>query len=289
MNNQQTQPSTKNIVASNWKKWLLIFWGYTLLVILWGAWVRISHSGNGCGDHWPLCAGEVIPDFVEQKTIVEYLHRLMSGSYGLMVLFIFFKLKNHPLKQVKLCNWGLLLLTISEALLGALLVKLELVHLNDSYLRLFYMSLHQLNSFALAGVTILLAFSLTHQIKWSFIKKWAPYFLIVGVTGAIAALSTTLFPTISLWDGILKDFQSDSHPFIKLRILHPLLAILIMTGLMSYFYQKNKTQLALEILLAMLVGVITLVTLSPLPLKVAHLAIAHYLWARYLYELVIKD
>ena len=32
-----------------------------LLVIVWGAYVRASFSGDGCGDHWPLCNGQVIP------------------------------------------------------------------------------------------------------------------------------------------------------------------------------------------------------------------------------------
>jgi len=50
-------------------------WGvlaYSILVILWGAYVRISFSGDGCGDHWPLCHGEVIPTAPSVKTLIEF-------------------------------------------------------------------------------------------------------------------------------------------------------------------------------------------------------------------------
>ena len=39
--------------------WFAVF--YNVLVILWGALVRASGSGAGCGNHWPLCNGQVIP------------------------------------------------------------------------------------------------------------------------------------------------------------------------------------------------------------------------------------
>ena len=37
------------------------FWAYLVFVILFGAWVRITHSGAGCGAHWPTCNGDIIP------------------------------------------------------------------------------------------------------------------------------------------------------------------------------------------------------------------------------------
>lgn len=263
------------------KNLFLALWIYTLLVILWGAWVRISHSGDGCGDHWPLCTGEIIPDFKQTKTIVEYFHRLMSGAYGLFVLYLFFKFKKSTTPHFKKLLYAVLLLTTSEALLGALLVKLELVSVNDSFLRLLFMSLHQLNSFALTAVCYLLY--KCSDLKNTFKpNKMAILFIVVSVTGAIAALSTTLFPTQSLWQGIMSDFQVHSHPFIRLRILHPLLALSIMSYFIYYFYSKNNHRFALEILFAVFVGLVTLVSLSPLYLKLSHLLIAHLLWSRFI-------
>ena len=56
-------------------------------IILWGAWVRLSGSGAGCGDHWPLCNGEVIPLAPSLKTLIEYVHRLTSGIFGILLLY----------------------------------------------------------------------------------------------------------------------------------------------------------------------------------------------------------
>lgn len=263
------------------QKLLLAFWVYTLIVIFWGAWVRISHSGDGCGDHWPLCQAEFIPDLTEKKTFIEYFHRLMTGAYGIIVFFIFFKLRNHARELVRKLNFWLLVLMITEALIGALLVKLSLVTVNDSYMRLLFMILHQLNSFMLTGVTYLLFKSINPDFNFKPSKKLV-LFLVVSVTGAIAALSVTLFPSISLLQGIIDDFSHDSHIFIKLRVVHPFLAVTIMSGFMVWLFMKNQTRFALEILFAMFIGVITLVTLSPVGLKIAHLGIAHVLWARFL-------
>ena len=52
---------------------------FTILSILWGAWVRISGSGNGCGSSWPLCGGVIIPEAEHKKTWIEFIHRLMTG------------------------------------------------------------------------------------------------------------------------------------------------------------------------------------------------------------------
>ena len=284
-----------NKIQNRWKKALFLFWIYTLIVILWGAWVRISHSGDGCGNHWPLCGGEFIPTEGLHKTWIEYTHRLMSGSYGLIVIYIFFKIK----KIKSFSSWSkklsiaLLILMITEALLGAILVKGQLVTVNDSFTRLLVMSFHQLNSFILTGVTYLLyrsfvedsieqnrnfqPFILLKKHKWLLVA-----FLLLPITGAIAALSSTLFPTISVLQGILDDFSQNSHLFIRLRVLHPLLALSIASGFMIWCFMQNRQRLAFEFLGALLIGVITLATLSPVYLKLSHLLIAHWLWARVL-------
>ncbi|AGH95628.1 COX15/CtaA family protein [Pseudobdellovibrio exovorus] len=271
-----------------WSRFLFWLWIYTLLVILWGAWVRISHSGDGCGDHWPLCGGEFIPDFTEKKTWVEYSHRMMSGLYGLIVIFVFFKLRGHFSTAVRRLNALLLIFMTSEALLGALLVKGQLVTVNDSISRLFVMSLHQINSFMLTGVTFLLYVVLKQ--KFEKIRLQQPILLVLFIalplTGAIASLSTTLFPSISLWQGILQDFSSDTHLFVKLRVLHPLIASIISVTFIVWCFHKNLSRLALEFLFAFAIGVVTLLTLSPIPLKLAHLFIAHALWGRLLHTLV---
>lgn len=267
---------------------LYFLWIYTLLAILWGAWVRISHSGDGCGDHWPLCGGAYIPDFTQQKTWIEYTHRMMSGIYGILVITVFFMFRKSPSAPIRKFNWILLLLMFSEALLGAALVKGQLVTLDDSVLRLFTMSLHQINSFMLTGVTYL--FYLLNKENRTQLTFNNYYLLILfgilPLTGAAAALSGTLFPSISLLQGILQDFSGDTHLFVRLRIIHPLMALLISALIMSWCMAKNLNRLAFEFMIAVAVGVITLMTLSPAYLKLTHLLIAHLLWARLIYTLV---
>ena len=274
-------------------KVLFYFWLYTLAVILWGAWVRISHSGDGCGNHWPLCSGDFIPNFSQKKTWIEYTHRLMTGFYGIAVVLIFLKIKTTITDIfIKKLGWWFLGLMISEALLGALLVKGELVTTNDSISRLIVMIFHQLNSFLLTGTTFLLYLAVNKKkadtLSSVKIESYTPIllFLLLAISGAIAALSVTLFPSISVWNGILDDFSKDSHLFIKLRILHPLLASVIGTGFVTWLFSKNHSRIAIEFLIALGIGVITILTLSPLPLKLVHLLIAHLLWARLIYLLV---
>lgn len=275
-------------MKTSWPRLLYILWLYTLIVILWGAWVRISHSGDGCGDHWPLCGGDFIPDLTQKKTWIEYSHRLMSGFYGLVVIFIFLKLRKNTTALVRKFSWILLLLMCAEALLGAVLVKGQLVTLNDSIMRLLTMALHQLNSFLLTGATFL--FYLVLKKPSAELKIANSYllvlFAILPLTGAVAALSTTLFPSVSLWQGIIQDISGETHLFVKLRVLHPLFASLIATVFIVWCYSRNLNRLAAEFLIAMLVGVVTLLTLSPAYLKLTHLLIAHLLWARLLHTLV---
>lgn len=275
-------------------QWLYLFWIYTLLVIAWGAWVRISHSGNGCGDHWPLCHGDIVPDLQNKKTLVEYSHRLMSGAYGLIVFWIFYYFRKYAANsQQKKISLYLLIFMIIEALLGALLVKQNLVTVNDSIFRLVAMSLHQLNSFLLTGVTYLLYLS-TKQTLNIRMTKLNVGFLILAVSGAIASLAATLFPSTSIWEGIMQDFSHDSHLFIRLRVIHPVLAVVLVSSVI-YCLQtrvknsKETSRLVLSLFVAMLVGIITLMTLSPTWLKITHLMLAHFIWAALLkYQLFGK-
>src|ERR1043165_6000488 len=51
----------------------------TVVVIVWGAVVRATGSGAGCGSHWPLCNGVVVPIAPRAATVIEFVHRLTSG------------------------------------------------------------------------------------------------------------------------------------------------------------------------------------------------------------------
>ena len=46
--------------------------GYNLAVILWGAYVRATGSGAGCGSHWPLCNGTIVQPSPTTATLIEF-------------------------------------------------------------------------------------------------------------------------------------------------------------------------------------------------------------------------
>lgn len=268
--------------------WLLF--AYTLLVILWGAWVRISHSGDGCGDSWPLCQGEFIPQADSGKTWVEYSHRAMSGIYGLLVAGLWLAFRRDPDARVRRAAHLTLFFTITEALLGAKLVIFGLVSDNQTWGRTAVMSLHQLNSLALSGSSFVWAYATTRQGLEFRARSalGAILFGVIAVTGAWAALSTTLFPTQDLWEGLVKDFSPESHHLLRLRIMHPLSALLGGGGLAVFLsmkafedsvHRRVHLETAAFILGAILFGVATLFFLAPVWMKLTHLLMAHLLWA----------
>ena len=273
---------------------------YTILVIIWGAWVRISHSGDGCGQHWPLCDGSYIPTAPSQKTLIEYLHRLSSGFYGLFVMglaFATFRIfpRNSAARQIAATTFFLMII---EALLGAALVLKGLVGENATIFRLSVMTLHQMNSLLLTGSTVIFAVvtnparsPLQLSILWKdlFKSAWAwILFMLIPATGAWAALANTLFPSQNLQEGLAKDLSLDSPWILKLRIIHPLLALSLGIYLiLRFFKESEKTTgdaskaslfVAGSLSVALLFGILTLLSLSPVWMKLVHLTIAQLVW-----------
>jgi cytochrome c oxidase assembly protein subunit 15 len=295
-------------IMTRFQKWTQILVLYTILVILWGAWVRISHSGDGCGDTWPLCHGQLIPVAEQKKTWVEFAHRGMSGLFGFFVLGLFFWARKVFPKGHWARRWAALSLffTITEALLGAKLVLFKLVTDNDTPYRAFVMALHLINSLMLTGSLALTAdvagaraWVRKAQSPWTF-EGLKPKrissglvisFLLIGVTGAIAALASTLFPATSLFEGLRADWDTNSHYLVRLRGLHPLFGLLFggsmaLTAWLSIQLQKpeeielkkRSRRFAGAVAVGIVLGISTLLLYSPLVLKLAHLALAHTIW-----------
>ncbi len=285
---------------------------YTLLVILWGAWVRISHSGDGCGDTWPLCQGQVIPNALQKKTWIEYTHRMMSGLYGLFVVYFYWIVRNFFPVGSNVRGYALLTLIfmITEALLGAKLVLFGLVGSNSGLFRTFAMSLHQTNSLLLMGSTAAFVFSFKNQQQTWYPKKIMESFfnenkfllalILVAITGAWAALSTTLFPSLSLLSGFQEDFSQNSHFLLKIRLSHPILALSLIGFFVVSFYKKSLNehipthlrkinfQTSVVGAIALVFGLLTLFFLSPTWMKLSHLALAHILWIMMVRQAVIS-
>lgn len=208
-----------------------------LFIILWGAWVRLSGSGAGCGEHWPLCHGEVIPLEPTIQTIIEFTHRFTSGLFGITVLLqLFFSYrefgKKHPETKA---SWAFLILTIVEALIGAVLVKKGLVVDDSSAMRAWVIGFHLVNTmFLMAALVYCYEFlNLPMGLKrreFPPLQKTMAFiglglFLIVSAFGAITALGNTLFPSPDLVTGFKSDFDPNAPFLIRLRVYHPTFAV----------------------------------------------------------------
>lgn len=217
---------------------LVLFNGIlALFIILWGAWVRLSGSGAGCGEHWPLCHGEVIPLKPSIQTLIEFTHRFTSGLFGITVFFqLFFSYrefgKSHPETKA---SWSFLILTIIEALIGAVLVKKGLVVDDTSAMRAWVIGFHLVNTLLLMAALVFcfqflnLPMGLKKR-EFSRLEKSLAYFglllfLLVSAFGAITALGNTLFPSPDLVAGFKSDFDSSAPFLIRLRVYHPMLAV----------------------------------------------------------------
>jgi cytochrome c oxidase assembly protein subunit 15 len=286
------------IQLSKFSLYVLIF---NILVILWGAYVRASGSGAGCGAHWPLCNGEIIPSTEKIQTLVELSHRLTSGLAFLLVIILFFWVrKSFPKQNIvrKFAAWSLIFMII-EALIGAALVLLKLVGDNDSSHRAAVVGFHLINSFALLAALTLTwssqnksdsshSHELTHKNReWGLTPIYVLIFLfaVVSCFGAITALGDTLFPSTSLQEGFAKDFLSSSHFLIKLRIWHPVLAVI--TSILIWIYcthrlntSFSRTFFSLRALIVaqIIFGFINLLMLAPIWAQLIHLLFACCCW-----------
>lgn len=278
-------------------------WGvlaFNLLVILWGAFVRVTGSGAGCGSHWPLCNGEVIPRAPKIETLIELSHRLTSGIALLLTvaLLIFACRGFEPRHRVRKAAWWSLILILGEAGIGAGLVLLELVADNPSMARAWAMAAHLLN-------TLLLITALTLCAWWAGgrpglhldrqrqpLKTVAAVFLgtgFIAASGAIAALGDTLFPATSLLEELRQDFTSSAHLLKQLRVVHPLIAILVsllILHLMNLVRQQRWPQparrfaniVSLLIFVQIAAGTVNILLLAPAFMQLLHLLLADLLW-----------
>ena len=260
-----------------------------LFIIVWGAWVRLSGSGAGCGEHWPLCNGEVIPLSAGYKTLIEFTHRITSGIYGLTVLFcVWFAKKDFgPKSPVFKWSIAVLIFTIIEALIGAVLVKKGLVDKDTSEIRAFVIALHLANTYLLLSTHAAVEYySINHEKRRGTHNPgfYALFvlFLIVGASGAVTALGNTLFPDTSLIEGMAKDFSQDSPFLIRLRIYHPIAAILLSLGLIWWSRSLKISSRYLGVLTTMVMiaigfGVVNWLLMSPSWAALVHLILGDIL------------
>lgn len=272
-----------------------------LLVIVWGAYVRASFSGDGCGSHWPLCNGEVVPAGAAFKTFVEFTHRATSGIALLLVVWVAWRARKLFPRghRVRRGAAAALFFIIVEALIGAVLVKFGWVARDDSAARAVVMSVHLVNTFLLLAAAVLTAWwaggapGLRLRGQGSMLPLLVvgvSGVMLVAVSGAVTALGDTLFPARTLSEGVRQDFSAGAHFLLRLRALHPALAVVVgcyvvmVASYASNFLRPSERvkryagRLTALFLAQIGVGILNVYLLAPVWLQLVHLALADLFW-----------
>ena len=274
--------------------------GYEVLVVAWGAYVRASGSGAGCGRHWPTCNGEIVPRAPRIETLIELSHRLSSGValIGTLVLLVW-ALRAYPrAHRVRRGAWTTVSLMVVEALIGAALVLFELVAHDASMKRALSISLHLINTFLLLGSTAVTAWWASgggvvrlrgQRSVILAIGIVLCAMLFVGASGAVTALGDTLFPSLSLAAGIAQDFSPGAHLFVRLRAIHPMLAvttaaaIVVSMGFVRSVRPTRAVRILSRVAAALAAaqvgaGILDVLTRAPIWMQIVHLVLADAVW-----------
>jgi heme a synthase len=285
---------------------------FTLAVIVWGAFVRVSGSGAGCGSHWPTCNGEVLPRANSTATVIEFTHRITSSVALLLVVVVLVGTyralpKGHAGRAMA---WASLFFMLTEAAVGAGLVLFEYVAGDTRLARGYWMAAHLVNTFLLVAFMTLTAFFARHdpkegglftrlaesKVSGALIVLSTVGFLVTGVTGAIAALGDTLFPANTFLEGAALDLDPQAHLFLRLRALHPLAAVLT-TMVLLYFSsvvlrletsrsaRRAARLLGTAVVAQIGVGVVNLLLAAPAALQLLHLLVADLAWMAFVWTL----
>jgi heme a synthase len=275
---------------------------YTIGVILWGAYVRATGSGAGCGSHWPLCNGEVVPRAPTIETLIEYSHRLTSGLALIAVVVLLVWTwracaAGHPARRG--AAWSVFFM-LTEAAVGAGLVLFELVADNASMARAIFMAAHLVNTFILVGAITLTAWWLSGAPRVQLagqgraalaLGAGALALILASMSGAVAALGDTLFPATSLAEALRADLSATSHILIRLRVLHPALAIAagLLTVAIARRLRPNdrragplRSAVVALVVIQIAGGLVNVLLLAPVWMQIVHLLIADALWIGYI-------
>jgi heme A synthase len=275
---------------------------YTLAVILFGAAVRITDSGAGCGQHWPTCNGEVFHLPHTLATAIELTHRMTSvlSVLGVLALSIgAFRLypRGHVIRTSAVFSSVMIVI---EALIGMVIVLMRWVVHDASFGRILALPLHLVS-------TALLTAALTWCAYFASAPGATPIalpraarnlltlagfgILLVSATGAVTALGDTVFPVHA--SGFAARLQEDqglnAHVLQRMRSIHPIVAVLVAAFVayvamlvQSYRSTRNVRRaglaLAISIALQLCAGVLNIWLSAPGPLQVVHLLLANLVW-----------
>jgi heme A synthase len=281
--------------------WFTLLWNVG--VILWGATVRATGSGAGCGASWPTCQGQILPE-LEGATRLEFGHRAVSGVALVLVAILVVRVfrtfaAGHPARTGAV--WSGVAI-VGEALIGAAIVLYEWVAEDASIGRVVSVPLHLVNTLLLLAVLTLTIFWIQGGGRLSIRGRGrevrvfgfvAAGLVLIAATGAITALADTLFPKESFTAGLAADLAGEESFLTRLRILHPIVAIV--AGLVAAWFARAEgfpaggaSRVAGRIVIWTVVaqyaaGFLNVALGTPLWLSLTHLALADVLWVAFVW------
>lgn len=284
--------------------WFVVAWN--IVVILWGVFLRASKSGDGCGQHWLTCNGEVVPSAPELKTLIEFSHRITSSLDGLIVigmfaaaLYIRYRRRSPETSRVAKMAFASLLFVLIEGALGAGLVLTGNTAETLTPERPFWAAAHLINTLILLAFLTLTAWYASGGARLRFgqdpkasaiIVAGVGLIFLVGISGSIAALTSMLFPSATLAEGIAKDFSATSNMLLRLRVLHPIVsvaggvALIFGSGWLRARSGGDLSVIRWSNVISVLVlaqiafGAATLLMLGPIVMQLGHLLLADAIW-----------
>jgi heme A synthase len=282
------------VITTRRLAWTALVWN--VVVILLGALVRATGSGAGCGASWPTCDGVLVPE-MRGATAIEFSHRMASGIALVLLALLVFRVfrtttAGQPVRKAAvLAGIGIL----AESAIGAVIVLYEWVDQDASVARAVSVPIHLVNTLVLlAGLTLTVYWIDRERIvrlnrpSRRAIFGFGAGMLLIAATGAITALADTLFPSESLLEGIAEDFSGPASFFVRLRVLHPVVAILV--GIAAARWVRSHSwdiggtgRVAARavvgvVFVELVVGVINVWTLTPIVIQLIHLLLADILW-----------
>jgi cytochrome c oxidase assembly protein subunit 15 len=275
---------------------------YNVAVVLFGAVVRATGSGAGCGADWPRCQGSFVPEGSETATFIEFTHRATSGIALLLVaVVVLWAVRNR--QRGDAVRWMAIasgVLVVNEALIGAMLVLFEWVAEDESVGRVVSVVLHLVNTFLLLGALTLTAwFSAGRPIPrrpldgpaWRLLRWGGVLLLVVSAMGAITALGDTLFPKEAVGTGFLDDLAGTL--ITRLRWVHPVIAVGT-AGFLIWMLRRIELEAGARpdrsdpavvgavlerlVYLQVALGVVNVVLLAPVWMQIVHLLVADLVW-----------
>jgi len=271
-------------------------WGtlaYSLIVVLWGAYVRASFSGDGCGQHWPTCRGEWLPVPEDTKMWVEFSHRISSGIAFLLVFFMWIWAqraypKGHPVRRG--ADLAMIFMVI-ETLAGASLVLYNWVAYDTSVARAIMMALHLLITFGLLAALTVNAYWASGGSVPRFRGQGPVAQALYVALGAVLVLAASGAIT-ALGDAVTKMPEAEgalAQLLVRLRLLHPLIALstgiylVLVTGLVTRFRPHPTVERYAKLLLSLfalelVVGSVNFLMHAPIWLQLTHLLLASLIW-----------